>query len=472
MNLAIHCVLWVALIASAAVAAAPVAKSPVDIGSRVEMFVDDWLIDTSQGVELRLNTPLRQEIVLVTDRPWEGPASAYFTVLRDGPMYRLYYRGLCPTDGSSDQLTCMAESRDGIHFTRPDLQLFDFKGSKANNVVWKGVESHNFAPMVDRNPAAKPEERYKALAGISSKLYAFASPDGIHWRKLQEAPVMTKGAFDSLNIGFWDKNAGLYRCYSRYWQEGGYSGARAVQHCTSTDFIHWTDPQPNTYTAGAPLEHFYTNATWPCPGAPHMLLSFPKRFVPDRTKLAGYNDPGVSDNVIMSSRDGASWDRRFLEPWLRTNTDPHNWTQRSNMPAWGIVETGPEEFSMYVSEHYEWPDNRLRRVTIRRHGFASAHATPAGGEFVTRPLRFSGAHLVLNYATSAAGSVRVEVQDENGTPVPGFALADAPELFGNEIAATYAWKAGNDVSALAGKSIRLRFVLRDADLYAIHFGTR
>ena len=98
------------------------------------------------------------------------------------------------------------------------------------------------------------------------------------------------------------------------------------------------------------------------------------RFVPERKKVAEMNESGVSDAVFMSSRDGENWDRTHLESWLRPGTDQRNWTHRSNMPAWGIVQTSPDEFSMYVSEHYAWPDNRLRRVTVRRHGFSSAHA--------------------------------------------------------------------------------------------------
>ena len=108
-------------------------------------------------------------------------------------------------------------------------------------------------------------------------------------------------------------------------------------------------PEPNHYAPGTPTEHFYTNAVRPCPGAPHVLLSFPKRFVPERTKLAGYKEPGVSDAVFMSSRDGLSWSRLFLEAWLRPGPDPHNWTQRSNMPAWGILHLDLAEFSMYIT---------------------------------------------------------------------------------------------------------------------------
>ena len=446
-------------------------KAPIAIGSRIEMFVDDWLIDSSRSpgnVSLQLQTPVKREIVLVTDRPWEGPDSAYFTVFQDGPLVRLYYRGIVPAgDTSIGQVTCYAESTDGIHFTRPSLGLVEFDGSKENNIIYRGIEAHNFAPFRDGNAAAQPGERYKALAGIQSKLYAFVSPDAIHCTKLQTDPVMTKGAFDSLNLSFWDERTQNYRCFSRYFD----GEVRAIQCCTSQDFMHWTDPVPNRYSKRAPKEHFYTNGTRPCPGAPHIYLSFPKRFVPERKKFADYKEMGVSDAVFLSSRDGVNWDRTFLEAWVRPGPDNRNWTQRSNMPAWGIVQLDPAEFSMYITEHYEWPDHRLRRITVRRHGFASVHAGAAGGEFTTRPLTFTGKHLIVNYATSAAGSIQVEVQDAQGKPIEGRSLADMPPLFGDELDAVVSWKSGSDLSSLIGKPVRFRFVMKDADIFALRTGT-
>jgi hypothetical protein len=363
-------------------------------------------------------------------------------------------------------MTCYAESKDGIHFERPNLGLVEVNGSKDNNVTLMGVEAHNFAPFLDTNPAAKTEERYKALASSTSKLFAFVSADGLRWKKLQAEPVITKGAFDSLNLAFWDAGAGRYRAYSRYFFRGTHGGVRAIQHCESQDFVHWTEPQPNQYADGVPETQFYTNATLPCPGAPHQLLSFPMRFLPARKKIATMEEPGVSDAMFMSSRDGQNWDRRFLEAWLRPGRDQHNWTHRSNMPAWGIVQTSPDEFSMYVSEHYGWPDNRLRRVTVRRHGFAAAHAGADGGEFTTRVLKFAGEQLVLNYATSAAGSVQVEIQDDEGTAIPGYMHSDMDPLYGDELDAAVTWKSKSTLSELAGQPVRLRFVLRDADLFA------
>jgi hypothetical protein len=112
--------------------------------------------------------------------------------------------------------------------------------------------------------------------------------------------------------------------------------------------------------------------------------------------------------------------------------------------------------------------DRLRRYTIRIDGFVSLQASLSGGECVTRPFTFSGNKLVINFASSAAGSVRVELQDINGKPLDGFRLQDCPEIFGDDIHRVVSWKS-NDVSKLAGQPVRLRVVLKDADLYSFQF---
>jgi hypothetical protein len=124
--------------------------------------------------------------------------------------------------------------------------------------------------------------------------------------------------------------------------------------------------------------------------------------------------------------------------------------------------------SLYVNENYAQPTAHLRRYTLRLDGFTSLRGDYDGGEMVTRPIRFSGSRLLMNFATSAAGSIRVEVQDEAGRALPGFAMEDCRELIGNEIERAVDWKSAN-IATLSGRVLRLRFVLKDADLYAMQF---
>ena len=113
---------------------------------------------------------------------------------------------------------------------------------------------------------------------------------------------------------------------------------------------------------------------------------------------------------------------------------------------------------------------RLRRLAVRPWGFVSVHAGFDAGEMVTKPLVFGGKVLHLNYSTSAAGSVQVEVQDDNGQAIPDLGLDDMDLLFGDELDAAVTWRGRSDLGRLAGKPVRLRFVLKDADLFALRFG--
>lgn len=445
------------------------AATPLDLGSRWELFVDDYLVAKKDGLALKLHEPVRREIVLTTDKPWEGPTCGYFSAIQDGKKVRLYYRGSAGgSDHSDAQVTCFVESEDGIHFTRPKLGLIEAGGTKDNNVIWRGVESHNFAPFLDANPNAKPAERYKALGGVKQPgknwhqgetpggLYAFASPDGIHWKKMQDTPVITKGAFDSQNLAFWDVTRNRYASFSRIFT----NKVRAIQSMTSADFLSWSDGVAHQYAEGVPFEHFYTSATVPCPSAPHLFLSFPKRFATSREKVKGHvGGKGVSDAVFMSSRDGTHWDRPFLEAWVRPGPDLQNWTERSNMTACGIYDPGDGEWSLYISEHYRHPDHRIRRLTVRKQGFASMHADAKGGSFTTKPLKVTGSKLLLNSATSATGSLIIEALDEAGA-----VAAKSAEIYGDEFEANVL-----DTSKLIGKTVTLHVTMKDADLYALRF---
>jgi hypothetical protein len=177
----------------------------------------------------------------------------------------------------------------------------------------------------------------------------------------------------------------------------------------------------------------------------------------------------TSDAVLITTRGGGIYDRTFLEALVRPGIGARNWVSRTNYPALGVVQTSPTEMSLYVQHDYGQPTAHLERYSLRLDGFASVNAGYEGGELITRPLKFAGKRLLLNFATSAAGAVRVEVQDADGKPLPGYALDDAPELIGNEIERAYRWKSGDDLSSLAGKPVRLRFVLKDADLYSLRF---
>ena len=459
---------------------------PIELDSRRELFVDHYLIERLDGLRLALHSPREEEVVLRFDQPWEGVFSCAAAVIKHGTEFRLYYRAMpAVTDGSDAESTCVALSDDGIHWTRPSLGLFELAGSKENNAViaHQPPFSHNFMPFLDTRPGAEPEERYKAIAGIHPNgIFAFASPDGMRWRKLQPEPVLTSEAFafDSHNVAFWSEMEGTYLCYFRTWKDG----VRWVSRAASEDFVHWGPTEEMSFVheaAPAPIEHIYTNATQPYFRAPHMYVALPRRFMAGRRVLSreeadslnvhGSQRADCSDAVFMTSRGSSRYDRTFLEAFIRPGPERGNWSSRAGTIACGVVQTGPREMSVYRNEQYGQPTVRQRRYSLRLDGFCSVRAAYCAGELLTKPFTFAGSRLMLNFETAAAGGIRVEVQDEHGQPLPGYRLDDSVELIGDEIDRAVAWKRGEDLSAIAGRPVRLRFVMREADLYSMTLET-
>ncbi|MFN7926105.1 MAG: hypothetical protein U0Q16_38765 [Bryobacteraceae bacterium] len=474
------------LLQSTALLATPAlqaADTPIDIASRRELFTDRFLIARMQGSDLRLGQPYDAGPVLALDRPWEGRFCGYATIIQDGATYRLYYRGVpnAGQDGRNEEVTCYAESTDGIHFTRPDLGIYEIHGTRKNNVILANTPplQHNFCPFLDTRPGVPPDQRFKALAGTSrSGLIAYQSGDGIHWKKMRDEAVLTKGAFDSQNLAFWSESEQTYLCYYRTFKPVGGQRYRWISRAVSKDFVNW-EYQGEMSFGDAPPEHLYTNQTSAYYRAPHIYVSICARFMPGRQVLSEAEaravnvDPDYfkdcSDAVLLTSRGGMHYDRTFLDAFIRPGLGFENWVSRSNYPALNVISTGSNEMSLYVVRNYGQPSIYLRRYTLRPDGFASVHAPYAGGEMVTKPLRFQGSKLEINFSTSAPGSVRVEIQDAAGAPIPGFAMADAREMIGDLVDRAVSWKQGASVSALAGKTVRLRFALKDADLYSLRF---
>ncbi len=515
---------WAVLTALAGAAGAaeetPTSTGPApvtDIGTRRELFVDDFLVERLEGgAEMRLHHPEPREIVLVLDRPWEGSGSSgYHSVFRDGDVYRMYYKGwhIGFDTGkkkiiSAPSAMCYAESQDGVHWQRPSLGLVEFKGGKDNNIiaadgVVNGMKmvAGVMAVMKDDNPAAPADARYKAF-GLSIKpkgIVPLKSADGLHWSPMTDKPVITNGAFDNQNVAFWNPAEKRYRAYWRIFAHGDNNtatdnpkGIRSIRTATSADFIHWEEEADVTYV-DSPEEALYTTPIKPYARAPHILLGFPARYVerdspasqqalPEREhrELRKSVNPrygtALTEGLLMAGRDGVQfkrWNEAFLRPGIER---PGTWNYGQQFIACHPVETkspldgAPHELSLYASESY-WTGNssEVRRYVLRLDGFVALHAPMKGGELITKPLRFSGRELSLNFSSSAAGEVRVEIQDLEGRPLPGHALADCEPLFGDTVARSVSWTGGTDTGALAGKAVRLRFLLKDADVYSFRF---
>lgn len=444
----------------------------IDVSNRLQLFVDDRLIDSMDGVRLELHSPHPAEVVIRKDSPWEDSTMYDPVVIQDGDLYRMWYR---TNFNSPPFYTGYAESRDGIEWTKPSLGLIEFDGSRNNNIVWVGNHSvEGGGPCVlcifkDGNPNAPEEERYKATGlTFGGGLQGLVSPDGLRWKLVQpERVVPAVGAFDTHSISLWDAARREYVVYTR----GFVDGVRRIRRSTSDNFRQFPVPElvmvdnPDDL----PVEHLYKNAATPYFRNPELMLMFPKRFLPDRKFDPDWPQPGLSDVVFMFSYDGLRFDRRFRQAFIRPGLDSLNWHERAIEVGPGVVPTSRTEMSLYYVEHYRFEDVQIRRGVLRTDGFVSVHADVPGGEFVTHPLVFDGDRLVMNFSTSAAGSIQVELLDAGRNPLPDFTLSDCPEIFGDSTEQPVSWTIGSNLRRFAGQPVRLRFVLKDADLYSIRF---
>ncbi|MBD3672796.1 MAG: hypothetical protein HUJ26_04655 [Planctomycetaceae bacterium] len=436
-----------------------IAEEPIEIGSRRELFVDNFLIQSLDGdAKQVLQQPTPHEVVLVTDKPWEGNTCAYYSIFQDCDLYRMYYRGShWDTEkkrATHPEVVCYAESRDGIHWTKPELGLVEFDGSKANNIVFNGIGSHCFTPFIDTNPDCPPAARYKAIGRgrptAKKGLYVFQSADGLHWSLMHDEPVITQGAFDSQNLAFWDPIIKKYRCYYRDFRK-----VRDIKWCVSDDFIHWSEPAFLTYP-DQPLEHLYTNAIRNDPRAPHILIGFPTRYLP--------NEGQRVEPTFMSSRDGHTF-HRWLKPVIPESAPKDRSGNRSNYMTWGLLElpSKPNEYSVYATEaYYTGPDSRVRRFTYRKDGYVAVTGEQKGS-LLTKPIVYQGDKLSVNAKVADGGRLMVELLTSDGP------VWVSDPVTGDSIDHQITWPAKSPLAKQAGKPVQIRFHLKNAELYSFQF---
>jgi len=518
------------------------------IGGAKQLFLGPWaddgrdkyLIESMDGVTMTMNeTHVAPDPVILPELAWERH-DLHQQVLQDGDRIRMYYTTRdfdALIRGEENALMLLyAESTDGVHFTRPELGLHEWKGSRANNILFPNDDfPYAMAMMkVDQifiDPNAKsPDETYKGFFHYSAPKnppagakvlrtghYPMCSPDGIRWRLMATKPKHA-GANDTTYSVMWDERIGRYVQYTRVkplvpkqsdWYEKhfgreAYVNVRMVGRAESDDFVNWGECaiiyQPDDVDrANSPPDiarvDFYGGNVSRYRGAAHAYISLPgvhshwKIAATPRGKTMGW--PELIDVQLVTSRDGVNWHRApGRRPFIRLGLEGSFYSGMI-FPAADIVRMDDElwiYFGGMRSAHNlrgEMTGGRGRAV-LRLDGFISADADYTGGELVTRPLVFEGDALQLNLATGSGGSARVEIQDEDGAPINGWTLDDACETAGNYIRTLASWRAKQvagrgetrqvvgdpDVAPLAGRAVRLRLVMRDAKLYSFQFISR
>ncbi len=484
----------------------------MNIGTRKQLFIDERFVETSEGLRFCMNPPHQHpDPVLVGDRPWEKLGiCSYNTVMKEGDRgFRLWYGAMLKTGLPQEGAIRLgyAESEDGLHWTKPTLGLISYEGSKENNLVAPLQERQSMqGATVYRDDRAPEKERYKLWskfqptdkqieAGVLPGLWAMRSPDGLHWEECEDQPNPKDQLCDTQNMLFWDDRIGEYVGYTRVRETQrleeaavaeGKGKYRSMGRIASPDFRTWSKTQivleadaedlniPVPYQRDDPRPNidYYTSCAMKYVDAEDVYVMMPSAFY-----HWGEEDyPATMDIQLLTSRDGIQWERRGeRKPFLRLGFDGGAEAGMIFANPW-LIPMGNELWLYYVGTSYthgskggELGRNGLFLSTMRRDGFISLDAEHGGGAFSTPILEFSGDHLEVNFDGSAGGWLKVEIQDANGKPLPGYALSDADGLRGNAIHKTVTWQGRSEIGGLAGHTVRLRFVMRDAKLYAFQF---
>jgi hypothetical protein len=455
---------------------------PIDVGR--QLFVDDFLVEQTtltrrfHKCELYAGNP-----VLWPDRRWEKIFPTHTSMaFSDGVFYdpeaklfKMWYMSALFGD------TSYATSPDGLHWTKPALNV-----RPPTNIVLLGGQRDSATVWLDLD-ASDPRQRYKLFQFNRDNWQGsvHTSPDGIHWTK----PVWTGVAGDRSTFFYnpfrkvwvFSIRAAMYpgpwnykvtppkivgRC-RRYWEArdfvGGskWPGADKIAELNPGEPPYWTAcdrlDSPGIGPNDAPAELYNLDAV----GYESLMLGL---FSVLHSTQRGPGQPKINDIMLGFSRDGFHWDRPFREAVISVSGKPDTWNYGNVQSVGGGCLIVGDRLYIYASGR-----NATNETTgvafLRRDGFASMEAGEQEGTLTTRPVRFGGKHLFVNAATMN-GELRVEALDKNGKVIAPFTPENCVPITTDKTLLAVRWKGVDDLAALAGKTVRFRFHLRNGALYA------
>ena len=466
---------------------------------RKHLFLDDRLTETRQGLQRRMHPATKRGPVVLPDSPWERGRVGFYGSVLDvaGRLHMWYWAQTVRRNQTWERGLALALSEDGLTWTKPSLGLQTRDGSTDNNVV------SAFGDTVSLNPNGAPDDRFVLLQPLHREqpdrggLYVSLSGDGIHWRP--QPTRLFPFVPDTQNQVQFDNRLGKWVAYLRTWTPDRCVGRVEMDdllvpwpfrddvtphHIWGPEFAAVPrDEIPVVFRASPEIDgddtDIYTPVVVEYPWAEDVYLMFPSMYahLPPPSRGGKYGNDGHLDIHLALSRDGVSWSRPSSRPYLPLGRDVEADSCMLYMFA-GIARRGDEILHYYCgyrSTHGAHPDGvesepgAICLATQRLDGFVSMSAGPECGTLVTEPFTFRGNRLELNLATAASGSCRAEITDTQGEAIPGFALADCTRLVGNAVHAPVNWSGQTGVSRLTAAPIRLRFELRNADLFTFEF---
>jgi len=471
-----------------------------------ELFVDDYLIGKLVNLKRTLHQPIKHGPILRPENSWENLALQTRNVpfwVPDEKVWKLYYMAFARKGKREQHTTSLAISKDGLHWEKPVLNLIEWDGSKANNLVARHDNSDQFLYHALYDPADVPERRYKALFGIIGKRQPAVSADGLHWSLLPTPSIPSADEsqliYDELGKQFLStvKHTGPY--------------GRSVYLTTSKNFNEWTEPKLIFHADGYDQElgrqrladrmsnprwvpltinqpsqynvDIYNMPVFPYEGH---YIALPMKFHQSGPTPIGNSD-GFHLVEMVSSRDLHRWSpvagrRAFIPPSF---AGPDVYDTGSVVPPTRPVVRDGELWFYYTGLKRRFQEaniatmadgsRRYRSVPdigaillakLRLDGFVSMDAGELKGTLLTVPLHLKGRRLFVN-VDALDGEVTAEIFDSRGREVMGsFSVEHSQPVRGDHLEAELKWSGGADLSVLGDKQVRIRFHLRRARLYS------
>lgn len=454
------------------------------------LFLDPGFIREAKGVSLHVNPPQRREMVIRPDKPWEQlTITFYLTVLDEEGRLRMWY--VC-RDKANHPNVAYAESRDGVQWTKPNLGIVEYDGSKENNLT--GLTS--LEGTVFRDPNAPEQERYAYVTHLWTEgMVRFHSPDGLRWQRDRE-PLLRLGA-DTQNVTFWDARLGKYVLYLRGWIRG--ADRKPYRRVVRAEMPNLTTPLamdasekswrpwgkdkvavigdelPVVFAADEsdpPDCDVYNISALPYPSDPRWYLGFPSMF-----QREGHPSRGRLEVQFTGSRDGIAWHRYDRKPYAPLGPADSESASMTFMGT-GMVVRGDEIWQYgtgFWSHHGDTESRKLKtdgtiyRYVQRLDGFVSADFGEKDSTCVTAPVKVDAPTLLLNVDTGALGRMRVGLANADGTPLAGFEAEACDVLRINSTHAQVTWKGQRDVASLQGREVCVVFTGTRAKLYGFRF---